>query len=128
MAYSATVELNSLEKNRKYKNAKGNHECVTLVQQAGNAPHTSRWKKGSKVMEMKSGEIPKGTIIATFDEVTDRYPTNARHAAFYISHSDSGIWVYDQWNSRGMSLRREIAMKRSSQRDVNDANCYYIVE
>lgn len=69
----------------KFINAKGNTECVEFVRQAAGAPHTSTWKRGLKVSEARPGQIPRGTVIATFDD-SGRYPTDAlgRHAAVYL--------------------------------------------
>lgn len=128
MAYKAKVALSTLKDNDSYINYKKNHECVALVQMAGNAPHTSKWKMGIRVLDAPLNTITKGTVIATFDTVTKKYPKTSRHAAFYVSHDATGIWVYDQWNKKGMSTKRKIKLKNLDKRSVNDAKFYYVVE
>jgi hypothetical protein len=125
--FSATINLKDLEGSRSFANAKGNFECVALIQQTTAAPHTTMWTQGKKVLDCVPGEIPSGTVIATFDE-NRKYPTSARHAALYIGHNDEGITVVDQWNSQGMAKWRTIRKKGSPARDVNDAHYYFIVE
>lgn len=127
MGYTSKFSLDSLDGNSDFKNDKGNHECVVLVQQATGIPSTSTWSKGIKVMDAKAGEISVGTVIATFDE-NGKYPNDARHAAIYESHDQSGINVIDQWNKQGKAARRKIRLKKGKTRDVNDADWYYVVE
>lgn len=77
----------------------GSGQCVALVQAAAGAPLTSLWRKGPRVRD--NSAIPKGTVIATFD-AEDRYPNHktGNHAALFISISDKGIVVLDQWASK----------------------------
>jgi hypothetical protein len=126
---TAKVDLNVEDA---YKNAKGNTECVAFVQMAklkgtGYVPGTSQWRKGKYVKDAGQGDIAKGTVIATFDE-TDKYPTERRHAAVYISHNDKGITVYDQWNSQKMVKQRTLYYKDSEVRAVDNGNFYWVVE
>lgn len=128
MAYLSNISLDTLENNSNFKNAKGNTECVELVRQISIAPNTALWKKGKRVLDCAPNEIPKGTVIATFDS-NGKYPSGTgRHAAVYISHTISEIKVIDQWNGQGKSKSRTIRFKKSSEIDVNDSNWYYIVE
>lgn len=127
MAYLANVELDTLENRSEFKNERGEHQCVVLVQGVSPAPRTAEWKQGKRVLDTPPGEIPKGTVIATFD-TSGKYPLTARHAAIYLGHNASGIEVYDQWVKQGMVKKRIIRFKNLPRRDVNDAKYYYVVE
>jgi hypothetical protein len=128
MSYQAKVSLTTLQNNADYPNDKGNYECVALIQKVTNAPNTSQWKKGKKVMDAKKGDITAGTVIATFDD-EGKYPLSAnRHAAIYVDHDEGGIGVYDQWNAQKMSKWRKIRNKKLVYRDVNDAHWYWVVD
>ena len=77
-----------------------------------------------------SGEIPRGTAIATFD-ANDRYPTDAlgRHAAIYLTHDEHRILVLDQWNAQGQVLQRPIWFKRpKGTKRSNDADTFYVIK
>lgn len=126
MAYSIKVQESTLEGNSDYKNDKGNHECVVFVQQVSGAPATTMWERGDRVMDLKNGDIPKGTAIATFDN-NGKYPATERHAAIYLEHDKKKITVYDQWRDLGKVKKRPIRAKGGTTRDVNDADCYYII-
>ncbi len=129
MSFTLNTTQN-LEGNATFKNEKGNHECVEFVQQAAGATKTTTWTKGINVMESKIGDIAKGTVIATFDS-NGKYPTEfgKRHAAVYLSHSDNGIKVYDQWNGQGMVKERTIHSDLKLLRKyVNRAENYFVVE
>ena len=127
MSYSTSQPLASIDGSDSYKNDKGNHECVVLVQKLTNAPQTKIWKKGKKVMDCSAAEISPGTVIATFDNLGN-YPADARHAAIYESHDATGIKVVDQWNAQGKAKRRKIFVRNSQKRAVNDANWYFVVD
>lgn len=90
MAY-VYPEAGRLENNEKV----GTFECVALVQHFTNAPPTSAWREGERVMGNKN--LSPGTAIATF--VNGRYPNrpHGNHAAFYLGQVDGGIYVMDQW-------------------------------
>jgi len=125
--YQTNLDLDTLDGSTQYANAKGNHECVALVQQTTQAPLTAQWTQGKKVLECAPGEIAVGTVIATFDE-NGKYPAEQRHAALYEGHDPNGIRVVDQWNKQAMARRRTIRMKDLPERNINDAKWYYIVE
>ncbi|MBK6931720.1 MAG: BPSL0067 family protein [Saprospirales bacterium] len=127
MAYQTTVDLNALEGKSIYKNQRGEHQCVALVQAVTAAVPTSQWKRGIRVLDAKPGDIPVGTVIATFD-ADGKYPLTARHAAIYVAHNDAGIEVYDQWVKQKMVKKRTLRLKNLPIRDVNDAKYYYVVE
>jgi hypothetical protein len=90
MAY-VYPEANNLEKQEKV----GTFQCVALVQHFTNAPPTSAWREGERVMGNNS--ISPGTAIATFEN--GRYPnrSHGNHAAFYLGQNSNGIYVMDQW-------------------------------
>jgi endonuclease I len=113
----------------KYKNAKGNTECVEFVRQATGAPQTKDWKKGIKVSDAKPGEIARGTAIATFDS-NGKYPTDGlgQHAAIYLEHNEKHILVLDQWKKQGKVAQREIRFNSEANKRSNDANNFYVIE
>lgn len=114
----------------KFKNAKGNTECVEFIRQASNAPQTALWKKGQKVSEARVGDIPRATAIATFDD-KGRYPIDGlgRHAAIYLSHDKNRISVLDQWDDQGEVKERSIWFNRpKGTKRSNDADTFYVIE
>lgn len=132
MPFQIQVDKVQLNVEEAYKNKKGNTECVTFVQQVplvggGSVPNTTTWRAGSYVKDCASGDIAKGTVIATFDE-NGVYPLTTRHAAMYVSHDDKGITVYDQWNSQKKVLQRILYYKESEVRAVDNGNFFWIVE
>ncbi len=120
----------------------GQTHCAVFVQGVTGLPNTTLWKKGRRVIDAKPGEILRGTAIATFDD-DGKYPTVdcpkdmkqykggacGRHAAIYISHSENGINVYDQWAGSGGVHKRLIhAAKTPGSKRVNEASFYYTIE
>jgi hypothetical protein len=131
MSYMLNIAESAIqiEVKNAYMNEKGNTECAHFVQQVTNAPGTTAWTQGTKVLEAKSGTIPRGTAIATF--VDGHYPTDSlgKHAAIYLSHDDNGIVVLDQWNAQGMVKQRTIrAHKPEGTRRSNVAEFFYVIE
>lgn len=102
MAY-VYPEAKSLDKKEKV----GTFECVALVRHFTNAPHTSAWREGERVMGNK--DLSPGTAIATF--VNGRYPNrpHGNHAAFYLGQVSTGIYVIDQW--RDMAKKPTISKR-----------------
>ena len=114
----------------KFKNKKGNTECVEFIQQATDAPETSAWKKGLKVSEAGPTDIARGTAIATFDDA-GKYPTDTlgKHAAIYLSHDKIAIRVLDQWNAQGEVKPRPIWFGRPDGTPrQNDASTFYVID
>lgn len=114
----------------KFKNSKGNTECVEFVRQTSNAPQTTTWKRGKKVSDASFTEIARGTAIATFD-ANGRYPTDGlgKHAAIYLSHDKNRIVVLDQWDAQGEVKERSIWFNRpTGTKRSNDANTFYVIE
>ena len=130
MPYKLFIAETDVFGKAKFANSKGNTECVEFVRQATGAPKTTDWRKGIRVSDAKSGEIPRGTAIATFD-ANDRYPTDAlgRHAAIYLTHDEHRILVLDQWNAQGQVLQRPIWFKRPKYtKRSNDADTFYVIK
>jgi hypothetical protein len=130
MPYRLRIAENDVFGKGKFKNAKGNTECVEFVRQTTGAPPTSTWKRGQKVADALIGSIPRGTAIATFDD-KGKYPADGlgQHTAIYLKHDKSAIWVLDQWNAQGEVKERSIWFNRpKGTRRSNDANTFYVVE
>lgn len=129
MAYKMMRDEKSVFERAQFVNASGNTECVEFVRQTSSAPHTTMWSKGKKVIDEKPGAIPRGTVIATFDD-RGRYPTDGkgRHAAVYLSHTAHGIEVLDQWNTQGRVLKRVIRLQKVDRPRSNAAQTFYVVE
>ncbi len=130
LSFRLLVAVSEVFEAGKYVNSKGNTECVEFVRQAAGAPATPAWRQGVHVSEAKSGTIPRGTVIATFDSA-GKYPTDGlgRHAAIYLEHSADRILVLDQWKAQGKVLQRSIRFRRpkgTSRSDDGDA--FYVVE
>ena len=129
MAFQMTTDEKSVFGKRQFANQAGDTECGEFVRRTSSAPHTTMWRKGDKVLDAKPGTIPRGTVIATFDD-RDRYPTDGkgRHAAVYLSHTNHGIELLDQWNAQGLVKKRVIRVQNSDRPRSNAAQTFYIVE
>lgn len=130
MSYQLTIDEKAVFGKKKFVNVKGHSECVEFIRQATDAPETARWVRGRLVKSFKPGELPRGTAIATFDD-KGKYPADAlgRHAAIYLSHSNDGIEVLDQWNSQGEVLNRTIRFHQPpGTKRSNDADTFYVIE
>ena len=131
MTHIMEVSEDSVTGKGKYKNAKGNTECVVFVQAVTDVPNqTANWVKSIYVMDAKADAIKRGTAIATFDE-GGKYPTDelGKHAAIYLSHSAAGIKVLDQWNAQGEVLPRLIRAGRpAGTKRSNDAAWFYVID
>lgn len=118
-------------------------ECVALVQVYTNAPHSSAWRQGERVVE--SSGLRAGTAIATF--VRGRFPRARelrRHAAFFLRYGPrdaSGhalyFWVIEQYNHPPIKKiqARQIKMKAGGQRvdgswaeASNNPDAYFVIE
>jgi hypothetical protein len=130
MSYVMQIEESATAGKNKFVNAKGNTECVEFVRQVTDAPGSPKWVRGKLVKGIKAGELARGTAIATFDE-NGKYPTDSggRHAAIYLSHSNVGIEVLDQWNAQGEVLKRTIRFnKPEGTSRSNDGDTFYVIE
>lgn len=72
-------------------------ECAGIVQWYTKVGLARNWRQGIAV-KGNSGNIKKGTAIATF--IDGFYPNkpHGNHAALYISQNAQGILVMDQWS------------------------------
>jgi hypothetical protein len=107
----------------------GSGQCVALVQAAANLPHTSLWKRGPEAKE--NAAIPVGTVIATFDD-KGKYPSHStgNHAAIFISESDEGIVVRDQWKNKTdppSPSRRTLQFRDGKGSASNDGDRFWVV-
>lgn len=130
MSYLLTIPETSVTGLNKFVNEKGKTECVEFVRQATAAPETKKWMRGRLVMSFKTGELAKGTAIATFDS-NGKYPTDAlgKHAAIYLSHNNEAIQVLDQWAAQQEVKPRPIRFNRpEGTRRSNDGNVFYVIE
>lgn len=111
--YSQAKSLDNSEK-------VGTFECVALVQHYTNAPITSAWSEGERVMGNKT--LSPGTAIATF--VDGRYPNSAHgnHAAFYLGQVSNGIYVVDQW--KDMVAKPKISKRFIRTKGKNKSGTY----
>lgn len=130
MSYLLNIEEKLVYGKKKFANAKGNTECVEFIRQVTDAPETPKWVRGRSVKSFKTGDLARGTAIATFDE-KGKYPTDAlgKHGAIYLSHNNEGIDVLDQWNSQGEVLNRTIRFNRpEGTKRSNDGDTFYVIE
>jgi hypothetical protein len=130
MAYKMKVSESSVTGRGKYKSASGRTECVEFIRQVTGAPHTITWKKGAKVLSAATGTISRGTAIATFDG-SGQYPTEnlGKHAAIYLSHTNAGIRVLDQWHDQGEVKERTIkANQPVTTKRSNNADTFFVIE
>lgn len=105
----------------------GSGQCVEFVQKCAGAPLTASWRKGAKVKG--NANISRGAAIATFNS-SGRYPnqTTGNHAAIYLGQDSTGIWVYDQWVSKGFVSKRHIRFKGTPGMSSNDGDDYYVID
>lgn len=111
----------------------GDAECVTLIRHYTNAPHTSMWRQGAKVLGNK--DILPGTAIANFEN--GRWPGRSKgnHSAFYLGQVSDGIYVVDQWpnvEKRKISIRFIRKQRRNSNgtyaNPTDNADAFWVIE
>ena len=85
-----------------------NNQCVSFVRYFG-LPQTSGWKKGPRVCDLKPGDLPEGTVVATLRDGKYYSDTSGRsHVGLYLGHDDyqeylaslratTGVWLLDQY-------------------------------
>lgn len=130
MSYLLQIKEDEVYGKGRFANKKGNTECVEFIRQATGAPETAKWVRGRQVKSFKSGELAKGTAIATFDG-NGKYPTDTlgKHAAIYLSHDQQGITVLDQWNAQGEVKKRIIRFHRPEGTSrSNDGDTFYVIK
>ena len=128
MPYFIKVKESDVAGPKKYTNERGNTECVEFVRQVTLAPGTTLWKQGASIKTAAIGTISRGTAIATFDD-NGKYPVDGKgkHAAIYLSHTQAGVQVLDQWNGQGEVLPRQIRFNNPGKRS-NNGDTFYVVE
>ena len=99
-------------------------QCVSYVKQVCPAlPATGHWKKGIPVKG--NDGIAAGTVIATFNS-SGKYEG---HAAIYVSQSDAGIKVYDQYvtppNPKAVGPR---LLRWGAHGNSNNGDNFHVVE
>lgn len=117
-------------------------ECVALIQAYTDAPHSTMWRAGERVVESKG--LLAGTAIATF--ANRRFPSGKmrRHAAFFLRYGPRDadgnarwFWVIEQYNHPPIKLiqARMLDKKRGPQaRDgswpeaSNNPDAFYVIE
>jgi hypothetical protein len=69
-------------------------------------PSTRNWVEGEEITGPNQPALATGTAIATFDE-DGNYPQGnvPKHAAIFVSYTDNGIIVYDQWAGQPPHIR-----------------------
>ncbi len=121
-------------------NAKGNAECVLLVQKVTGAPQSTTWKRGKKV---RDGGVNPGTAIATFqDDGTYDGNSGVCHAAVFVKTTATGVRVWDQWRTGHVGERKELGFfhglrecrffdeagkKSKNYRRQNDGDEFYVI-
>lgn len=121
-------------------------ECAALVQEYTDAPHTTLWRPGLRVIEsnLEGKKLARGTAVATF--VKGRYPFHEgqhRHAAFFLRYGapdtdglPSGFWVVEQWNHPPLDhiqarfLKRKGRMQENGEfpNASNNAEAFYVIQ
>lgn len=104
----------------------GDGHCVSLIKFCSNAPQTTLWSPGKKVLSLPKDSIKPGSIIATFENGV--YPSvTGYHAAIYIEHDERGIWVWDQWIGKPVH-KRLIRTRYDNATASNTAQAYRLVK
>ncbi|MCG2585604.1 BPSL0067 family protein [Massilia sp. TS11] len=86
----------------KQKKAFGTGQCVALVRALTDAPPSSLWREGGKLIDLLEANvyIAPGTAIATFSD--GRYPnkSHGNHAAIFLRWVGNGARVFHQWKGK----------------------------
>lgn len=115
-----------------FENDKGETQCVEFIKKTLNAPQTSLWKEGKKIVK-GDPPIPWGTAIATF--VDGKYPQagdTGKHAAIYLHQTADGLVVLDQWKPKDAKVRavgeRTIKFIPTTPGLSNDGKAFSIID
>lgn len=121
-------------------------ECVALVQATTAVGHTSGWRPGPRVIDLRF--LNPGTVIANFvfdTKGVGRFPNkHGYHAALFLEFGPrnqsngrpGSIWVMDQYKGRrpeNLVLPREIIARGRSRAegniyaDADNADQFYVV-
>lgn len=104
----------------------GNGSCAVFVQTVSRVGLTRGWQRGRKV---RGGNVPRGTIIATFAGNPPRYPNRrdgSSHAAVFLRQEAAGLRVLDQWIGRRVA-QRVIQFRGGRGTANNDGDAYHVV-
>ena len=122
-----------------------NGECVALVQATTSVGHTSRWRRGPRVVDLSY--LNPGTVIANFvfdKQGNGSFPNqHGYHAALFVDFCGRGVSstkaknmrVMDQWRTRipNTVRQREIVARGKSKAegsaysDSDNADQFYVV-
>ena len=75
----------------------GNGHCLRHVQIVAGVTHSSTLRRGVKV---RGNDVPRGTVIGTFDPKTLRYTNStdgSSHCASFLEQTNTGLLVVDTW-------------------------------
>lgn len=117
---------------RGFANARGNTECVEFIKQTLDAPATTAWRQGQRIIRLPPhapDPVARGTAIGTF--VNGRYPqtgNSGMHAAIYLGQDAQGIHVLDQWRAQGRVLPRTIPWQPRRPGLSNDGTAFSVIE
>jgi len=118
-------------------------ECVRLVQHYTNVGHTSTWRQGDRVLDLKF--LEPGTVIANFTR-QGRWPGKPKgnHAAFFVEFGPRGpdgkptsIVMMDQWtDARKKTINARTVPRRGVKLhsegnlfdDSDNAEHFYVVK
>lgn len=100
--------------------------CVRFVQESASAPHTSRWRRGSKV---RGNPVAPGTAIATFDPggTYGNHTDGRSHAAILVAEQPDGLRVWDCWRGHPVA-QRTIRWHGGQGKASNDADAFCVIE
>lgn len=99
--------------------------CVVFVQRCAGAPKASEWSEGDPVRG--NTNLRAGTAIATFKNAAYQNKSSGNHAAIYISQTDEGILVWDQWKGRKVG-KRLIRFKGGVGSPSNDGDAFSVIK
>jgi hypothetical protein len=134
-----TGDLKKLEGHASY----GDGGCVALVQRLTNVGHTSTWKRGPRVVDLRF--LAPGTVIANFEPDGKggfRFPNKkGSHAALFMEFGGRGVTsgratsivVVDQWIGQRVHSRPIRAygdrpyQPGTGHRDSDNADQFYVV-
>ncbi len=121
-----------------------NGQCARLPQEYTDVGHTSRWKRGARVLD--TADLAPGTVIANFKLVENRwrYPNQSGwHAALFHSFGETGrdakgkptqINMVDQWVNKAPGKRNVKSWSDADRRrdprlrdGANEATEFYVV-
>jgi hypothetical protein len=123
----------------------GSGQCVALVRELARAPHTSFWRRGDQVEG--NPNMQRGVAIASGWDEQGRYRSrrHGNHAALFIEFYEyteerrnkrtgverilhKGMYVYDQWVTRGKAGKRFIEFLGGTNDPSNNGSCFYIIK